>query len=56
MAGHGSRKDFIGGATSLMTFPEHGLVVVVMSNISPADTKSIALNIAEAFAEQARKR
>ena len=29
-----------------MTFPERGLVVAVMANISFADTKSIALNIA----------
>src|SRR5207244_4339642 len=54
MAGHGSKKDFIGGSTSLMTFPERGIVVAVMSNISFADTKSIALNIAQAFAEQGR--
>jgi hypothetical protein len=37
-----------------MTFPERGIVVAVMSNISFADTKSIALNIAQAFAEQGR--
>jgi hypothetical protein len=37
-----------------MTFPERGLVVAVMANISFADTKSIALNIAQAFAEQRR--
>ena len=54
MAGHGSQEEFIGGSTSLMTFPEHGVVVAVMSNISFADTKSIALNIAQAFAEQER--
>ena len=52
MAGHGSKEDFIGGTTYLMTFPERGLVVAVMANISFADTKSIALNIAQAFAEQ----
>ena len=39
---------------TLMTFPERGLVVAVMANISFADTKSIALNIAQAFAEQGR--
>ena len=55
MAGHGSREEFIGGTTYLMTFPERGIVVAVMSNISYADTKSIALNIAQAFAEQGRK-
>jgi serine beta-lactamase-like protein LACTB, mitochondrial len=54
MAGHGSKRDFIGGTTFLMTFPERGLVVAVMANISFADTKSIALNIAQAFAEQGR--
>ena len=54
MAGHGSKEEFIGGTTYLMTFPERGLVVAVMANISFADTKSIALNIAQAFAEQGR--
>jgi CubicO group peptidase (beta-lactamase class C family) len=54
MAGHGSKEEFIGGTTYLMTFPERGIVVAVMSNISFADTKSIALNIAQAFAEQGR--
>ncbi len=54
MAGHGSKEEFIGGTTYLMTFPERGLVVAVMTNISYADTKSIALNIAQAFAEQGR--
>jgi hypothetical protein len=52
MAGHGSKEDFIGGATSLMTFPDRRIVVAVMSNISFADTKSIARGIAQAFAEQ----
>ena len=55
MAGHGSKKDFIGGTTYLMTFPERGLVVAVMTNISFADAKSIALKIAQAFAEQGRR-
>ena len=54
MAGHGSKGEFIGGTTYLMTFPERGLVVAVMANISFADTKSIALNIAQTFAEQKR--
>ena len=49
MAGHGSKEDFIGGTTYLMTFPERGLVVAVMANISFADTKSIALKIAQGF-------
>ena len=55
MAGHGSKEEFIGGTTYLMTFPERGLVVAVMANISFADTKSIALNIATAFAEQGQR-
>jgi serine beta-lactamase-like protein LACTB len=54
MAGHGSKEEFIGGTTYLMTFPERGLVVAVMANISFADSKSIALTIAQAFAEQGR--
>jgi hypothetical protein len=38
-----------------LTFPERGLVVAVMSNISFADTRSIALSIAQIFAEQAKR-
>ena len=56
MAGHGSKASFMGGTTSLMTFPERGLVVAVMTNISYADTKSIALGIAQPFTEQSRPR
>lgn len=51
MVGHGTKQDFIGGTASLLTFPERGIVVAVMSNISFADTRSIALRIAQAFAE-----
>ena len=50
MAGHGTKADFIGGTASLMTFPARGLVVAVTSNTSFADTSSIALKIAQAFA------
>ena len=39
-----------GTVATLMTFPEHGIVVSVISNISYADTPAIALNIAQAFA------
>ena len=53
MAGHGSKEDFIGGTTYFMTFPERGIVVAVMTNISFADTKAIASKIAEAFAKEA---
>ncbi|HEY7059622.1 MAG TPA: serine hydrolase domain-containing protein [Vicinamibacterales bacterium] len=52
MAGHGTKRDFIGGTATLMTFPDRGLVVAVMSNTSFADTSSLALGIAQAFAEQ----
>ena len=55
MAGHGTKSDFIGGTASLMTFPDRGIVVAVTSNISFADTKSVALKIAQAFAEQGRR-
>jgi len=37
-----------------MTFPDRGLVVAVATNISFADTKSIALGIAQAFAQPAK--
>jgi serine beta-lactamase-like protein LACTB, mitochondrial len=40
---------------SLMIFRESGIVVVVMSNISSADTSALALKVAEAFAQEARK-
>ena len=39
---------------SLMTVPEYGIAVAVTSNISYADTFSLAVKIAETFAEQAR--
>jgi len=55
MAGHDTKADFIGGTASLMTFPERGLVVAVISNTSFADTKSVALKIAEAFAKTATR-
>jgi CubicO group peptidase (beta-lactamase class C family) len=56
MAGHDTKKDFIGGTTSLSTFPERGIVVAVTSNISFADTHSIGLSVAQAFAKPARPR
>jgi serine beta-lactamase-like protein LACTB, mitochondrial len=43
-----------GTVASLMTFPEHGIVVSVTSNISYADTPALALKIAQAFADQGR--
>ena len=37
---------------SLLTFPERGMAVAVTSNISFADTSSLAERIAQTFAEQ----
>lgn len=53
LASHASRT-LLGGSTSFMTFPERGIVVAVTSNISFADTRSMALKIAKAFLEPAR--
>ncbi len=48
----GHDGETLGGMTaSLMTFPESGIVVAVLSNISYADTNGVAVRIAEAFAE-----
>jgi CubicO group peptidase (beta-lactamase class C family) len=40
-----------GRVASLMTVPKHGIAVAVISNISYADTFSLASKIAQAFAE-----
>ena len=42
-------------AVTLMSFREHGIVVAVTSNISHANTSDVALRVAAAFAEQARR-
>jgi serine beta-lactamase-like protein LACTB len=47
--GHAS-LTLLGGSTSFLTFPDLGLVVAVTSNTSRANTRAIALGIAEAFA------
>jgi len=50
----GHNGTVLGGmVASLITFPDRGLVVAVMSNTSYADTESIALSIARAFAPAA---
>ena len=54
MAGHASRTP-TGGSTSFLTFPEHGIVVAVMTNISFADPKWIAWSLAQIFAEEAKR-
>jgi len=38
-----------GMVSSLVTFPEHGIVVAVTSNIAYADTEALAVSIAQAF-------
>ena len=51
----GHDGDILGGmVATLMTFADRGLVVSVTSNISYADTASLALKIAQAFAEQGK--
>lgn len=47
-------KSLGGMVASLLTFPEHGIVVAVTSNISYADTFSLGVRISEAFAGQAK--
>jgi serine beta-lactamase-like protein LACTB len=49
----GHDGDLLGGqAVSLLTVPERGIVVAVMSNISYADTFAVASKLADAFAAQ----
>jgi serine beta-lactamase-like protein LACTB len=51
----GHDGDSLGGmVASLMTLPEYGIVVAVTSNISYAETFSLAMKIAEAFAKQGK--
>jgi serine beta-lactamase-like protein LACTB len=51
----GHDGESLGGmVASFMTFPEHGIVVSVTSNISYADTFALGVKIAQAFAEPAR--
>jgi len=52
-AGHNG--DFWGGpVSSVLTFPDYQIVVAVTSNITDADTFSLAVKIADAFVEQGR--
>jgi serine beta-lactamase-like protein LACTB, mitochondrial len=51
----GHDGDSLGGmVASLMTVPEYGIVVAATSNISYADTFSVAVKTAESFVEQGR--
>jgi serine beta-lactamase-like protein LACTB len=51
MVGHDG-EFLLGGSSSLVTFPERGIVVAVMTNTSFADLSSLASKIADAFAER----
>ena len=52
----GHDGDSLGGTVaSLMTFPEHGIVVAVTSNISYADTAAVGSRIAQAFADRGKR-
>ncbi len=52
----GHDGDSLGGTVAtVMTFRERGVVVAVTSNTSYADTPAVALKIAEAFADPARR-
>jgi CubicO group peptidase (beta-lactamase class C family) len=51
----GHDGDSLGGqVASLLTFPDHGIVVAVISNISYADTSGVAVKIAQAFVGDGR--
>jgi serine beta-lactamase-like protein LACTB len=49
-------RSLFGGSTSFLIFPDRGIVVALTANTSYADLRSIALNIAEAFAANSLKR
>lgn len=51
----GQDGDSLGGMeASLVTVPEHSIVLGATSNISHADTFSLAVQVAEAFAAHAK--
>jgi serine beta-lactamase-like protein LACTB, mitochondrial len=50
MASHASRS-LLGAGVSFLTFPDRGIVVAVTTNTSYANTRSIALSLAQTFAE-----
>jgi CubicO group peptidase (beta-lactamase class C family) len=51
----GHDGDSLGGTlASLLTFPEHEIVVSLMTNVSYADTFAVGVKIAEAFAQPGR--
>jgi CubicO group peptidase (beta-lactamase class C family) len=47
----GHDGDSLGGmVATFVTFPQHGIVVAVLSNSSYADTAGVAVKVAQAFA------
>ena len=54
MVGHNTGPA-TGTVVSLMTFPDRGLVVAVMSNIAHADAATLAMKIAEGFTGGGRR-
>jgi len=42
----------VGGSTSLLTFPDRGIVVAVMTNTTFGETRGLGLRVAQVFAEQ----
>jgi serine beta-lactamase-like protein LACTB len=54
LVSHASRS-LVGGSTSFLIFPERGIVVAVTSNTSYANLRAIALDVAAAFAEPAKR-
>jgi len=52
LAATDASRTVLGSSTSFMTFPEHGIVVAVMSNTSSASLWPIALELAQSLAEQ----
>jgi serine beta-lactamase-like protein LACTB, mitochondrial len=53
--GHEGTLSMGGNMASLITFPERGIAVAVTTNISYADTVSLAVRVAEAFAVSRRQ-
>ena len=52
----GHDGDMLGGmVSSLMTFPDQGIVIALTSNISYADTHALGVRIAEAFAANQKR-
>lgn len=53
VAGHGTKPDFLGTTAALVTLPDRGIVVAVMTNESFGSVWSLATKIAAVFASAA---